>query len=310
MTPVRYSVATLNRCAVLNPPRRRFTLSLTGKIQLISIGYVVTHFALFQACTFLKGRATLHDDVYRSKHFDSRIPEAFCVTAEAPSILYLDLRIHSIASVYRLSEWYVGGVLVCSFVPRSGVDRFGDAFDPRRRKQIAAGVKLDLPSIKSQLTAAVFELDRDNLTVPDPIDPAFSRLAGLQRSRGLRFSLNTAPLPGISLTIAYNHLVSAKFVNDRRFAGNGIPNAPEHAFGMFLRYQLRAPEALVLNMGLSHVGKRFGMSNSSFTLPSYSLLDAGARYSLNRHVELSLNVQNLFDENFYTGSINSTTKFS
>lgn len=153
----------------------------------------------------------------------------------------------------------------------------------------------------------MFQLDRDNLTVVDPVDPAFQRLAGLQRSRGFELSVDAAPVEGLRVNLAYNHLFSAEFVNDNRFAGNTIPNAPESAFGLFATYDVPAVEGLTLSGGMTHVGERFGISSNIFTLPSYTLVDLGVRYRLTDTLELSANVRNLFDETYYTGSINSTT---
>lgn len=194
-----------------------------------------------------------------------------------------------------------------SFVPQSGVDRFGDAFDPQEGEQLEAGIKLQLQAIRGLLTAAIFELDRDNLTVVDPVDPNFNRLAGLQRSRGLELSLDTAPIPGMRLSLSYNHLISATFVDDNRFAGNDIPNAPDHTLGAFLRYEVPAFSGLSVHGGATHVSDRSGTANASFRLPSYTLLDFGARYRISSHVEVSANVRNLLNERYFLGSINSTT---
>lgn len=194
-----------------------------------------------------------------------------------------------------------------SFVPQSGTDRFGAPFDPQRGEQAEGGIKLDIRSARAVITAAVFSLDRDNLTVIDPVDPAFQRLAGLQRSRGVELSVDAAPLDGLRLNVAYNHLFSAEFVNDNQFAGNTIPNAPKSALGLFAIYDLPAIEGLSLSGGLTHVGERFGNSRNLFSLPAYTLVDLGARYRFTDHIELSANIRNLFDKTYYSSAINSTT---
>ncbi|TVQ43778.1 MAG: TonB-dependent siderophore receptor [Gammaproteobacteria bacterium] len=194
-----------------------------------------------------------------------------------------------------------------SFVPQSGEDRFGVPFDPQRGKQVEGGIKLDIRAARAVVTAAVFSLDRDNLTVTDPVDPAFRRLAGLQRSRGFELSLDSAPIEGLRVNVAYNHLFSAEFVNDNSFAGNTLPNAPESALGLFVIYDIPAIEGLSLSGGLTHVDERFGIASNLFSLPAYTLVDLGARYRLSDKLEVSANIRNLFDKTYYTGSINSTT---
>lgn len=88
------------------------------------------------------------------------------------------------------------------------------------------------------MTAAVFRLDRDNLTMADPDNPGFNRLSGLQRSEGLELSIDANPIDALRLTVNWNHLFSAKYINDNSYAGNTIPNAPENAFGLFASYDL------------------------------------------------------------------------
>lgn len=194
-----------------------------------------------------------------------------------------------------------------SFTPQSGTDRFGAPFDPQRGEQFEGGIKLDIRAARAIVTAAVFQLDRDNLTVVDPVDPAFQRLAGLQRSRGFELSIDAAPVEGLRVNLSYNHLFSARFVNDNSFAGNTIPNAPESALGLFATYDVPMVEGLAFSGGLTHVGERFGIANNIFTLPAYTLVDLGVRYRLTGNLDLSVNVRNLFDKTYYTGSINSTT---
>jgi len=160
-----------------------------------------------------------------------------------------------------------------SFVPQSGTDRFGEPFAPEQGEQYEAGVKIDWRAARSLITLALFSLDRDNLTVPDPVDPAFQTLAGLQRSQGLELSVNAAPAEGLRFTLAYNHLFKAEFVNNPRLAGNTIPNAPRSAFGLFASYTLPGTgERLTIDGGLTHIGRRFGISTNSFFLPAYALV--------------------------------------
>lgn len=195
-----------------------------------------------------------------------------------------------------------------SFVPQSGTDAQGNPFDPERGEQIEGGIKLDVRAAKAIVTAAVFRLDRDNLTVADPDNPGFNRLSGLQRSEGLELSIDANPIDALRLTVNWNHLFSAKYINDNSYAGNTIPNAPENAFGLFASYDLdKTLPGLSVNAGFTHVGQRQGIANNSFYLPAYTLFDLGARYRINRNLELMATVRNITDETYYTGSINSTT---
>ncbi len=195
-----------------------------------------------------------------------------------------------------------------SFVPQSGTDFAGDPFDPERGEQFEGGIKLDIRPARSIATIAVFQLDRDNLTVSDPDHPGFSRLSGLQRSKGIEFSLDANPIDALRLTFNWNHLFSVKYINDNNNAGNTVPNAPDNALGLFATYDFSGPlDGFSVNAGATHVSRRQGINTNIFYLPAYTLFDLGARMRLNDNFQLMANVRNLFDVTYYTGSINATT---
>ena len=211
-----------------------------------------------------------------------------------------------IGVVFRPTRWLSPYVSYTrSFVPQDGTDREGKAFEPQKSRQYEAGVKIDLAPARTFLTIAAYRLERRNLKVTDPVDPSFSRLSGLRRSKGVEVSLDTAPLPGLNLSLNYAYAREAKFIVDNSYAGNGIPNVPRHAVGVFADYAFQG--GLAASVGLTHVGRRYGTDNNSFTLPPYTLVDLGLRYALTKQVELSVNLRNAFDQTYYTGSINSTT---
>lgn len=197
-----------------------------------------------------------------------------------------------------------------SFTPQSGTDRDGNPFDPEKGQQYEVGIKLDAQKLRSFATLAVFSLDRENLTMTDPDNPQYQVLTGLQRSQGFDLSVHSTPVDGLRLSVNYNHLFSAKYVNDNRLSGNIIPNAPKSALGLFASYdfaQASGLSGLSLSGGVTHSGLRQGKSDNAFYLPAYTLVDAGVKYRLTDKVALTANVRNLLDETYYTGSINSTT---
>lgn len=195
-----------------------------------------------------------------------------------------------------------------SFVPQSGTDYLGNPFDPQKGEQWESGIKLDIRPARAIVTAAVFKLDRENLTESDPDHQGFSRLTGLQRSKGFEFSIDSNPIDPLRVTLNWNHLFEAEYVNDNNNAGNTIPNAPTNAVGLFASYDLDEMQpGLSVNAGVTHVGRRMGINTNRFYLPAYTLFDLGARYRVNGNLEVMAAVRNLFDKTFYTGSINPAT---
>ena len=56
--------------------------------------------------------------------------------------------------------------------------------------------------------------------------------------------------------------------------------------------------------GVSYVGERTGNDAGTFDLPDYATVRALAYWQATKNVRFSLDVDNLFDSTFYTGSLN------
>ena len=194
-----------------------------------------------------------------------------------------------------------------SFKPQSGTDRFGKRFEPQKGRQWEAGIKFDWPDAKTFLTLAAYRLERFNLKMTDPQDPAYSRLSGMNRSKGLEAALHTRPMRGLDVTLNYA-FTQARYVRDNAYSGKTLTDVPRHALGAFADWQLPGGWShWAASLGLTYVGKRQGMADNSFQLPAYTLIDAGLRRSLGRQLTLTVNVKNLFDRTWYANSINTSS---
>ena len=81
-----------------------------------------------------------------------------------------------------------------TYVPRSGaqlasLNPTNAAFDPEEFENIEVGAKWDV-SPGLALTAAIFQLDRKNVVIPDPNDPDVSILVDGQRTEGIELGLS------------------------------------------------------------------------------------------------------------------------
>ncbi|MBL7590304.1 TonB-dependent receptor, partial [Escherichia coli] len=66
---------------------------------------------------------------------------------------------------------------------------------PSTGEQVEAGTRVDLtPGLT--LSAAAFQIVRDNVAATDPRNPTFSVITGQQRSRGVEADLAGEILPG------------------------------------------------------------------------------------------------------------------
>lgn len=183
----------------------------------------------------------------------------------------------------------------------------GDPFEPERGTQYEVGIKADLFDERLSVTLALYQLERTNVTTTGP-DSSFSRVqVGEQRSQGVELNVVGEILPGWNLLASYAY-TDARITDDNQYEiGNRLPNAPEHAASLWTTYEIQSGtlQGLGLGFGLFFQSERVGDLNNSFRLPSYLRTDAALFYRRDRF-RASLNLQNLFDVEYYTGSRDNT----
>lgn len=191
-----------------------------------------------------------------------------------------------------------------SFKNQSGTDFEGNPFAPQRGKQKELGVKLDLVSLRTFVTASVYDLKKTNVTTTDPLHPGFSRLTGLQGTRGAEVSVDAKPTDQLRVSLNYAYSDRAKFLIDNSLAGKDIRNVAKHNVAVWGDYDFKgALERLHAGVGVTYVGDRWGNDRNQFVLPSYTLVDLNARYDVTEKVQVAVNLKNLFDKTYYTGSL-------
>lgn len=103
--------------------------------------------------------------------------------------------------------------------------------------------------------------------------------------------------------------------------GAKIPLIPQHMFKLFA--DLQATKKLSLNFGVLALSSAFARGNENnehepdgtYYLgegrsPGYAVANFGARYELNRHIELFVRVNNLFDKRYFTAAQLGPTGFT
>ncbi len=191
-----------------------------------------------------------------------------------------------------------------SFQPSFGASRNADdsTFDPERGRQFEVGVKGDITDSLS-VTAALFDIRRQNVQTTDPNDPAFTIQTGEVASRGFELGLGGEILPGWNLTANYTALDAFVSQDNSIPVGNSLANVPDNQFSLWSTYEIQEGnlEGLGFGLGLNYVSLRAGNSDNSFTLPSYFRTDAALFYRRNNW-RAQLNVENLFNARYFTSS--------
>jgi len=199
----------------------------------------------------------------------------------------------------------VYGSYSVSYLPSSG-DQFSsltattETLEPEKFENYELGAKLDVASGVA-LTGAVYQLDRSNTTAPDPLDPARTVQTGSQRTRGIEVGASGNVTRAWQVAAAYA-LQDAEITARTAQAEPGakVPVVPEHTLTLWNRYQLHRQWGV--GLGVIYQDDMFASIDNTVTLPSFTRFDAGVFFSLNDHLRAQVNVENLFDEEYFITS--------
>ncbi|CAB3645358.1 TonB-dependent siderophore receptor [Achromobacter pestifer] len=191
-----------------------------------------------------------------------------------------------------------------SFEPTSGSDRQGSRFDPSTGSQYELGARYQPPGSNTLISAAIYQLTRQNVSVADPVDPTYSAQIGEVRSRGIELEARTRLGRNANLIAAYAYTdartTKASPLQPSQ-AGLRSPGIPFHQLSIWSDYNFGSFGMPNLKVG---GGVRYQSStkpnSGSFDVPSFTLFDAMASYSTGPW-SFALNVTNLFDKT-YVGS--------
>ena len=197
-----------------------------------------------------------------------------------------------------------------SFVPNTTVDDRGTTFDPEEGRSFEVGAKYDLaPGLN--LNVALYDIEKKNVVTTSSVNGVSIReAAGKVGSRGVEVDLTgrLAERWDVVATYAYDH---TEVLDDPSNEGNRLTQAPKHSGSLYLTHHLLVPSNLGgwhLGGGARYVGERAGDAANSFYMSSYTVADAFLRWDLpvtGYQTRLQLNVDNLFDKQYYPSSANS-----
>ena len=188
--------------------------------------------------------------------------------------------------------------------------------EPEESQQIEAGFKTNLWDGKAQATLAVYELERENVAIPDRT--GITRQNGTQLSRGVELELAAEPLPRLRTFFSYAYtdaeltrfseivLISAApplFAPVDR-SGNTPAFAPEHIANLWI--SRRFGNGIGAAVGGRYLSEQFIAEDNAFELDSSYTLNAALFYELSAW-SLGLHFENLTDEEYFTRGFGSTS---
>ena len=195
------------------------------------------------------------------------------------------------------------------FRATSGADFAGNTFDPNESVSAEAGLKFELNEGALTGNVALFRQTQDNILSADPVNAGFSLAIGEARSTGLEFDLSGAIGEyDVYLSYAFVDAETANATLDFNFAlqidkGDPLLNVPEQTFTLQASRDFTVAGApLTVGGGVLYVDERLGETATNFTLPDYTLLRAFVNWAPTSQISLRAEVDNLFDETYYTNS--------
>ncbi|MDB6445694.1 TonB-dependent siderophore receptor [Pseudomonas sp. 21TX0197] len=209
--------------------------------------------------------------------------------------------------VYKASETLsLYGNYSRSFKPNDVVDKDSRTFKPEEGRSYEIGAKYDpLPGLNINL--ALFDIVKKNVvTTVDEVSEA----AGKVGSQGLELDITGRLSDRWDLigTYAYTH---TEILDDPDDEGHRLADAPKHTASLYLSHHLNVPAefgAWHAGAGARYVGERAANNANDFWLSSYTVADAFLRWEspvLGHKTSLQLNVDNLFDKQYYPSSTGS-----
>jgi catecholate siderophore receptor len=177
--------------------------------------------------------------------------------------------------------------------------------DPETSQAWEAGGKIDVMDGALNLSAAVFQITRDNARTPgvNAGDPPVV-LDGEQRVRGLELQAVGRITPRWNVFAGYTYLDGEVTKSNRAFeVGQRLDHTPEHSANLWTSYA--ATDALLVGGGVQHVSSRTSdvrqsaTANITITAPAYTVFDAFAEYRINEQFGLRANVYNIGDRRYF-----------
>ncbi len=195
-----------------------------------------------------------------------------------------------------------------SYIPRAGaqlasLNLTNQSLDPEEFENVEVGAKWDVREGLS-LTAAVFQLDRSNVVIPDPNTPGESLLVDGQRTEGLELGVSGQLSDRWSVQGGYAWQDGELF---ERVAdvpgGTALAQLPEHVVSLWNKYEIT--QAWSIGLGVMHQTEMFAAADNAVTLPDFTRVDAGVFFEPNQRLRLQVNLENLLDETYYPNAHNN-----
>lgn len=169
---------------------------------------------------------------------------------------------------------------------------------PEKTRSIEVGTKWNLFDSHLLLSGDVFVENHTNALIY--VTPDVTEQIGKTRSKGVELSANGSISDNWNIIAGYSH-VDAKIVQGGIYdeVGQQVPNTPPNTFSLWSTY--RVVPTLTLGAGAYYRDKQIGYAGPpNEYIDSYWRVDTMAKWQIDPHIALQLNLQNLFNRHYYS----------
>jgi tonB-dependent siderophore receptor len=183
-----------------------------------------------------------------------------------------------------------------------------EAFKPKTTRMYEFGAKTEWLEGKLHASIAYYDIKQNNiLTYDDTVsNGAVDELmneGGTERNKGLEIDVMGRILPNWLVNAGYAYNDSK--VTDQRRGTYRKDNAPKHTFNLWTRFD--AKEGFFKNLGvgagLNYSAEKISWQEPDLVLPDYTIVDAAVYYKI-KDMQLSFNINNIFNKTYWLGAFN------
>ncbi len=176
-------------------------------------------------------------------------------------------------------------------------------------RQAEVGAKLDFWQGKGSATLAAYHITRKNIATQDPVNSNLTILVGEQSSQGVELALGLQPTKRLAVQGNFTH-ADAQYEHYNQggvsLAGKTPTNTPKTVANVWFSYAVTP--SVQAHLGARRVGKVVADAANTLYWPSYTFVDLGLSWRIDRSLALDARVRNLTDR-LYAANVTGTMAY-
>jgi len=174
------------------------------------------------------------------------------------------------------------------------------SLSPEKTSNLELGAKIKILGGKAALTGSLFDTQVKNARNSDPDDPTIQDAPFDQRVKGIEVGINGYVMEEWEVAANYTHLDDKITATaDPLSLGKWSPNTPHDAANVWTTVE--PTEAWTIGAGMTAVSHRYADTDNTASVPAYVFFNAMTSYTVNAHLKLQLNLNNVTNKLYFTG---------